>query len=125
MGHIQGSDMQEAWCSVHGQYKEVGAQQVKKCHGLMEKQPVKREDQYALVPPPGDPLHCNHPASTTNDTTPRDAEIRSVVKALRNIRASNTLGAKAENLKTWLVMAENKEKARVEGEEEYKGRGNT
>ena len=37
MGHIQASNMREAWRSVQGWYKEAGAQQAKKCYDLMEK----------------------------------------------------------------------------------------
>ena len=48
--------------------------------------------------------------STINDVMPSDLEIRGVVKALRNGRAGNTRGMKAEHLKQWLRMAENEEK---------------
>ena len=65
------------------------------------------------------------PKTPINNTKPSDTEICSVVKALRNNRANNTQGMKAENLKVWLVMAESKEKARAKREEGYKGRGNT
>ena len=81
-------------------------QHIKKCHGLMEKQPVKREEVYARLPPFQDPLPCNLPTTPTSNAKPRDTEVRSVVKALRHIRAIKTRGMKAENLKTWLVMAE-------------------
>ena len=86
---------------------------------------MKREEVYAWVSPPEDPLPCNLPTTPTSNAKPRDAEIRSVVKALRHIRAIKTRGMKAENLKTWLVMEESEEKTRTEGEGGYKGRGNT
>ena len=125
MGHILAGDMREAWRSVQGWYKEAGAQQAKKCHDSMEKQTVEREELYARVPPPGGPIPCNVPKTPINDVMPSDAEIRGVVKALRNGRAGNTRGMKAEHLKQWLGMAESEEKARAEGEDGYEGRGDT
>merc|ERR1712194_757062 len=125
MGHIHTGDMREAWRSVQGWYKEAGAQQAKKCHDSMEKQTVEREELYARVPPPGDPIPCNVPKTHINDVMPSDSEIRGVVKALRNGRAGNTRGMKAEHLKQWLGMAESEEKARAEGDDGYEGRGDT
>jgi hypothetical protein len=125
MGHIHTGDMREAWRSVQGWYKEAGAQQAKKCHTSMENQTVEREELYARVPPPGDPIPCNVPKTPINDAMPSDSEIRGVVKALWNGRAGNTRGMKAEHLKQWLRMAESEEKARAEGVEGYKGCGDT
>ena len=117
MDHIQAGDMWEAWRSVQEWYKEAGAQQAKKCHNSMETQTVEREELYARVPPPGGPIPCNVPKTSINDGMPSDAEIRGMVKALWNGRASNTQGMKAEHLKQWLVMAESEEKARAKGED--------
>jgi hypothetical protein len=125
MGHLQAGDAREAWRSVQGWYKEAGAQQAKRCHNSMEVQTVEREELYARVPPPGGPIPCNVPKTPINDVMPSDAEIRGVVKALRNGRAGNTRGMKAEHLKQWLSMAESEEKSKAEGGEGYEGRGDT
>jgi len=63
---------------------------------------------YTKVQPPGDPIPINIDPFAINDEIPTDAEVREVVRGLRNGRAGGVSGIRAEHMKQWLqdVMTE-------------------
>lgn len=115
MGHLAKGDAKEAWRCSSGWYKPPGEMQSKRCHASMERQTVKRELLYARTPSPCASIPCNVPSTPLNDCRPSDQEIRAIVKARRQGRAGNVRGMKAEHLKEWLSMVEDKEKVRAKG----------
>ena len=68
----------------------------------MAKQTGKREELYAKVQPPGDPIPINLQPFNIYDSVPKEPEIQVVVKAMRNGRAGGASGIKAEHMKQWL-----------------------
>ena len=75
-------------------------------------QTIEREKLYAKVEPPGAPIPINVEPLNINDTTPMEAEIRAVVKGLKNGRAGGVSGIQAKHIKQWLrrdvIVAEEK-----------------
>ena len=56
----------------------------KPCRLPMKKQTVERAALYGKVDPPGEPIPINVDPFTINDDTPTNAEVRAVVKGMRN-----------------------------------------
>ena len=96
-----------------GWYRVTEDRAPKPCHESMEKQTKEREELYAKVPPPGDPIPINVDPFEINDAIPEDAEIRAVVRGMRNDRAGGASKIRAKDMKTWLRDA-------IEEEEEGK-----
>ena len=72
------------------------------CFATMEKQTREREELYARQVPPGDPIPINVEPFEIRDETPEDAEVREVVRNLRNGRAGGDSKIRAEHIKDWL-----------------------
>ena len=79
------------------------------------KQTKEREELYAKVPPPGDPIPINVDPFEINDAIPEDVEIRAVVRGMRNGRAGGASKIRAEDMKTWLRGAIEEEEEGKEG----------
>ena len=65
----------------------------------MDAQTIERKKLYAKVEPPGEPIPINVEPFVVNDATPTEAEIRAVVKGLKNGQAGGVSGIQAEHVK--------------------------
>ena len=97
----------------------------KPCHASMERQTVEREELYDFQASPGEHILSNRDPTPLPDEAPPDAEIRTVVKALRNGRTGGGSMMRAEHLKAWLRWAKEEEEAEKEGTEGLEGVGDT
>ena len=86
--HLHEGDVVEALRCVKGWYRVAEDRAPKPCHESMEKQTKEREELYAKVPPPGDPIPINVDPFEINDAIPEDVEIRAVVRGMQNGRTA-------------------------------------
>ena len=91
-------NLKEAWHFLQGWYRDAEDRPPKPCHNTMDAQTIEREKLYAKVEPPGEPIPINVEPFAINDATPTEAEIRAVVKGLKNGRAGGVSGIKAEHI---------------------------
>ena len=82
----------EAWRLLKGWYRTVEDRAPKPCYQSMERQTRERVELYTKVQPPGDPIPINIDPFAINDEVPTDAEVREVVRGLRNGRAGGVSG---------------------------------
>ena len=109
MGSLTAGNAKETWRTLQGWYREAGEKAPKPCYDTIESQPVEREKLYDCVPPPGDkiPSHIQQPPM--NGEHPANEEVRRAVKRSYNGWSGGVSKMRAEDLKTWLKGAENKE----------------
>jgi hypothetical protein len=83
-GHLGAGDLKEAWHTLKGWYRSAKDQPPPACYNTMVKQTAERVELYARAPPMGPPLPYNFPFFAIPDGLPSDAEVREVVRGLRN-----------------------------------------
>jgi hypothetical protein len=79
---------------------------------------MERVELYTAVTPPGWEMRINVTPTAVHDEPPMHQEIRGVVVQLRNSRAADAMGMKAEHLKEWLrgTIKHEESENRVAGE---------
>jgi len=113
--HLGNGELQEAWHSIQGWYRAASDRAPKPCRQTLERQTREREELYARVPSPGDPIRINVDPKPVRDDAPTDAELRVVVRGLRNGRAGGASLMRAEDIKAWLRGVEDEEDPQVQG----------
>ena len=81
---LNSGDLKEAWRILQGWYRTAEERAPKPCFQSMAVQTQERVDLYRAVPSPGESIPINVEPSTIEDGTPTDAELRKVVKGMRN-----------------------------------------
>ena len=109
-GHLGAGNVKEAWRTLKGWYRSAEDRPPPACHDTMVKQTAERVDLYTKAPPLGPPLPYNFPSFAISDDLPSDAEVRTVVRGLKNGRAAGATGMKAEHLKGWLDAVQDEER---------------
>jgi len=99
---LREGDSKEAWRLLKGWYQNVEDRAPKPCYHSIERQTRERVELYTKVQPPGDPIPINIDPFAINDEVPTDAEVREVVRGLRNGRAGGVSGIRAKHMKQWL-----------------------
>ena len=120
MGHLASGEVKEAWRTLRGWYRKAEDQAPKPCYATMEAQTKEREELYSRVASPGGPIPTIIERPPLDDTHPSDEEIRRAVKKSRNGRSGGASKMRAEDLKTWLHMAECEEEAQEKGVDAYR-----
>jgi len=100
--HLESGELQEAWRTLKGWYRMAEDKAPQPCFATMEKQTREREELYERQVPPGDPIPINVEPFEIRDESPEDAEVREVVRNLRNGRAGGASKIRAEHIKDWL-----------------------
>ena len=123
MGHLASGEVKEAWRTLRGWYRKAEDQAPKPCYATMEAQTKEGEELYSRVASPGGPIPTIIERPPLDDTHPSDEEIRRAVKKSRNGRSGGASKMRAEDLKTWLHMAECEEEAQEKGVDAYRHAG--
>ncbi len=101
-GCLAAGEYIEAWRCLKGWYCSAEDRAPKPCSEMMAAQTEERIQLYIAVPPPGWAMRFNVDPTPVPDAAPTDSELRAVVGQLRNGRAADVTGMKAEHSKEWL-----------------------
>ena len=115
-GHLDGSDLADAWRCLKGWYTTAEDRSPTPCHETMVNQTTEQEELHEKVSLPRDPIPINPEPKRVADECTSGVELWGVVKGLHNGRVGGMIGIRAEHIKGWL---------RGMKPEEKEGHGNT